>query len=261
MFYVGIYVLFKDTLGTCILLLPGALTFSPKCCIFHHNQREKKRWAFRKSKYFSMEATFLDSDPSSGGSGSRKKIAKGTVLKSRLHQLNGLPVAKESDFDSASGSLVPLKGVAKKASSKALGVSDTDDVYPLVLGEFSMRKALTWLTGMYDNLDKKHDFVPPQGQEQPKYVVTNVDEKRLSRQPPLPFITSSLQQEASRRLGLSPSRTMSVAQELYENGFITYMRTDSPKLSETASRTAKEKVVSFLVKNISQRTATRGTTQ
>ncbi len=58
--------------------------------------------------------------------------------------------------------------------------------------------------------------------------------KPYTRKPYAPFRTTTLQQEASRKLGFGASRTMSVAQRLYENGFITYMRTDSTTLSETA---------------------------
>lgn len=71
------------------------------------------------------------------------------------------------------------------------------------------------------------------------WTVTDVEEKPTSRKPAAPFITSTLQQESNRKLGLSSRETMQVAQKLYEQGFITYMRTDSTFLSTeaiTASR-------------------------
>ena len=68
----------------------------------------------------------------------------------------------------------------------------------------------------------------------PEFSVANVDTRKGSRKPPAAFITSTLQQECSRKLRMSPSRCMSIAQELYEEGWITYMRTDSPTLSEQA---------------------------
>lgn len=66
------------------------------------------------------------------------------------------------------------------------------------------------------------------------YTVRDIQVRPTRRRPAPPFTTSTLQQEASRKLGFSVSRTMSVAQSLYEQGFITYMRTDSTNLSELA---------------------------
>ncbi len=66
------------------------------------------------------------------------------------------------------------------------------------------------------------------------FAVQTVDEKPYKRSPYPPFRTSTLQQEAGRKLRFSSSRTMSVAQRLYENGYITYMRTDSTSLSDSA---------------------------
>ena len=66
------------------------------------------------------------------------------------------------------------------------------------------------------------------------YSVKDIQVKPTRRSPSAPFITSTLQQEASRKLGYGVSRTMLLAQKLYENGYITYMRTDSVNLSETA---------------------------
>jgi len=67
-----------------------------------------------------------------------------------------------------------------------------------------------------------------------KFHVENIFDKKSVRNPSPPFITSSLQQEASYKLGFTPKRTMSVAQKLYEKGYITYMRTDSTSLSKEA---------------------------
>lgn len=67
-----------------------------------------------------------------------------------------------------------------------------------------------------------------------KWLITDVKESEQKRSPKAPFTTSTLQQTASTRLGFSPSRTMQVAQKLYESGHITYMRTDSTTLSKQA---------------------------
>jgi DNA topoisomerase-1 len=71
------------------------------------------------------------------------------------------------------------------------------------------------------------------------FAVKSVERKPFKRSPYAPFRTTTLQQEASRKLGFSAKQTMSVAQRLYENGYITYMRTDSTTLSQTAIDAAR----------------------
>lgn len=71
------------------------------------------------------------------------------------------------------------------------------------------------------------------------YLVTGVETKPYTRRPYPPFMTSTLQQEASRKLRFGVDRTMRIAQSLYENGYITYMRTDSTNLSDTALTAAR----------------------
>ncbi|SCK47619.1 DNA topoisomerase-1 [Streptomyces sp. WMMB 322] len=75
-----------------------------------------------------------------------------------------------------------------------------------------------------------------------RFSVRSVESKPYRRSPYAPFRTTTLQQEASRKLGFGAKLTMQVAQKLYENGFITYMRTDSTTLSETAVRAARSQV-------------------
>ncbi len=76
------------------------------------------------------------------------------------------------------------------------------------------------------------------------FNVRSLETKPAKRSPAAPFTTSTLQQEASRKLGYSVSRTMSVAQKLYESGHITYMRTDSVNLSDTALNAAANEILS-----------------
>lgn len=78
------------------------------------------------------------------------------------------------------------------------------------------------------------------------FRVADLAVKPLKRTPAAPFTTSTLQQEASRKLGFSVSQTMRVAQNLYESGLITYMRTDSVNLSSLAINTIKKEIVSTL---------------
>lgn len=75
------------------------------------------------------------------------------------------------------------------------------------------------------------------------FTVDNVAKKPLKRTPAPPFTTSTLQQEAARKLGFSVSQTMMVAQRLYESGRITYMRTDSVNLSSLAINTCKDDII------------------
>jgi len=76
------------------------------------------------------------------------------------------------------------------------------------------------------------------------FDVKSLDTRPAKRSPAAPFTTSTLQQEASRKLGFSVSRTMTVAQKLYESGHITYMRTDSVNLSDTALNAAADEITS-----------------
>ncbi len=73
-----------------------------------------------------------------------------------------------------------------------------------------------------------------------EFEVRSVDEKPYTRRPAPPFMTSTLQQEASRKLRFTSQTTMRVAQRLYENGYITYMRTDSTSLAESALTAARD---------------------
>ena len=76
--------------------------------------------------------------------------------------------------------------------------------------------------------------------EKANYHIAEINVKEVRRNPAAPFTTSTLQQEAARKLGFSAKQTMMIAQKLYENGHITYMRTDSVNLAESALKTAQE---------------------
>lgn len=125
----------------------------------------------------------------------------GVGFEARLQNLKNQRIATGKDFDGTTGKLTEGKDV-------------------LVLDEKKARE----LVGAI---------------KEGAWTVTDVEEKPTTRRPAAPFITSTLQQEANRKLGLSSRETMQVAQKLYEQGFITYMRTDSTFLSNeaiTASR-------------------------
>lgn len=84
------------------------------------------------------------------------------------------------------------------------------------------------------------------------FKVEDLETKPSKKSPSAPFTTSTLQQEASRKLGFSVSQTMVIAQRLYESGKITYMRTDSVNLSETAMDAAKEEILKSYGKDFYQ---------
>ena len=77
------------------------------------------------------------------------------------------------------------------------------------------------------------------------FTITDIDKKPVRKSPAPPFTTSTLQQEAARKLGFTVSQTMMVAQHLYESGHITYMRTDSVNLSSLCLNTTKEEIINM----------------
>ncbi len=85
-----------------------------------------------------------------------------------------------------------------------------------------------------------------------QFKVASLEKKPAKKSPAPPFTTSTLQQEAARKLHFSVSKTMTVAQRLYESGFITYMRTDSVNLSAEALNTAKKAIVQLFGESYSQ---------
>ncbi len=132
--------------------------------------------------------------------------AKGKEFEARLTHVSGKRVAIGKDFEQTTGKLL--------ASKK-------DDVYLI---------------------EKKQAEEIQEKLKSGEYNVESVEEKDTYQNPAIPFITSSLQQEGNRKLGLSARETMRIAQRLYENGLITYMRTDSPNLSSEAINAARESI-------------------
>ncbi|MGB3558372.1 MAG: type I DNA topoisomerase, partial [Geitlerinemataceae cyanobacterium] len=124
-----------------------------------------------------------------------------TPFETKLVALGGTKVATGSDFDEATGQITAGRNVVLLDEAAAVALKDR-------------------LTGK-------------------PWTVTKLDERASTRKPSPPFTTSTLQQESNRKLRLSARDTMRVAQSLYENGYITYMRTDSVHLSEQAIQAAR----------------------
>ena len=123
------------------------------------------------------------------------KAGEANTFNATLRKIDGVKIASSNDFDSQTGEL-------KNSDVLLLSESQADE----------LAKEL----------------------QSADWTVTDIKEKPRTSNPKPPFTTSTLQQEASRKLRSSARQTMSTAQKLYENGFITYMRTDSTHLSEEA---------------------------
>ncbi len=135
-----------------------------------------------------------------------KSGQKGGKFTAKTIALNGKRIATTKDFDEATGKLIQKK---------------EGEIFLLESGEAKrLEEALKTAT----------------------YTVQSIEEKQFTQKPSIPFITSSLQQEANRKLGMTARDAMRTAQSLYEQGFITYMRTDSPNLSSEAIKGARNAV-------------------
>ena len=164
--------------------------------------RERERIAFRAARYWDLEAEFAPRDKAAD--------ADVSAFTATLVAVDGRRVAQGRDF-APTGELRSAGSDAKSDSAQAQ-VLHLD-------GEAA--------AGLADRLGTA------------AFSVKSVERKPYRRSPYAPFRTTTLQQEASRKLGYSAKYTMQVAQRLYENGHITYMRTDSVTLSQTALTAAR----------------------
>ena len=113
------------------------------------------------------------------------------------------------------------------------------------------KKLNAQLTGAYESEAKAKEILEKSLDS--NFFVSSVEKKPFKKSSSAPFTTSTLQQEASRKLGFSVSRTMSAAQRLYESGHITYMRTDSVNLSDDALNNAAKVISSLYGENYHKR--------
>ena len=116
-------------------------------------------------------------------------------------------------------------------------------VYYKVVGQFINKEGRSFkaeINSRLDTLEEAQSFL--QKCIDARFSIANLEKKSAAKSPAAPFTTSTLQQEAARKLGFSVSQTMTVAQRLYEAGFITYMRTDSVNLSNDAMSSIKKEI-------------------
>ena len=164
--------------------------------------RERERIAFRAASYSDLEAEFatrVGSRDKGRADHGKREDGEPTSFTANLVAVDGRRVAQGRDFTSS-------------------GELRSSDVLHLDAAA---------ATALAERLDGA------------SFSVASVERKPYRRSPYAPFRTTTLQQEASRKLGFSAKHTMSVAQRLYENGYITYMRTDSATLSQTAISAAR----------------------
>ncbi|MEI8338150.1 MAG: type I DNA topoisomerase [bacterium] len=119
--------------------------------------------------------------------------------------------------------------------------------YFVIGGEFNTEKKETLILECEQKPKERNEAkriveIAEKAKEANNWKIVSIDKTEVKRSSKAPFITSTLQQTASTRLGYSPSNTMRIAQKLYEGGFITYMRTDSPSLSTFAIGAIAEKI-------------------
>lgn len=167
-------------------------------------ERERARMAFVSADWWDLEGTFAPAGNGNGSGDGSSGAAPDTAASfpGKLAAVDGAPVVTGKDFDD--------RGRLTKDGAVRL---DED-------GAVALRDGLA-----------DADF-----------AVRSVESKPYTRKPYAPFITSTLQVEAGRKLRFASARTMQIAQNLYENGYITYMRTDSTALSETALSAARSQI-------------------
>ena len=122
-----------------------------------------------------------------------------------------------------------------------------------VAAEFSNNEGKTFKATIPKNFDsKKEADIFLKSCSNAKFSITDLTKKPAKKSPAAPFTTSTLQQEASRKLGFPVAKTMQVAQRLYEAGLITYMRTDSVNLSVDAREAAADEISNYYGKEYSK---------
>jgi DNA topoisomerase-1 len=136
-----------------------------------------------------------------------------------------------------------IQQFAAKSQFKIEGVFNPE-------GQAKTVKVTAEISERFDNEDTALEILKSCNGAQ--FNIGNIEEKESKRTPPAPFTTSTLQQEASRKLGFSLSQTMRSAQNLYESGYITYMRTDSVNLSKMAIAAAKQVITDMYGKEYSK---------
>ena len=196
-------------------------------------EREREMEKFKKEKYWTIHAIFerepslrqpriaddARQDDSESSSAPRSLSERG--LKSKSSNKPG-----SSFSSSASG----LSSAPSETEFELIEINneklESQEIFNLYAGQYKVTKSTI------DSLKKAKEIVEDLNSK--KFTVADILQKEIRRSPYPPYTTSTLQQDASRRLGFPGRRTMSLAQKLYEEGFITYHRTDSVSMAASA---------------------------
>ncbi len=193
-------------------------------------ERERARMRFRAATWWGVEGTF--------------QAAAGGATAGSAGSVNG---SSQGSPNGSAGSPGPGGGSAEQVPTPSAFAASlvAVDGTPLATGrDFSSTGELEAKTPVRVLAEDEATFLAGAltGQE---FEVSSVNERPFRRSPAAPFMTSTLQQEAGRKLRFSAQRAMQVAQRLYEQGWITYMRTDSTNLSDEALRAARSQATSL----------------
>ena len=162
-------------------------------------ERERERMRFYSGEWWNLVADICDENAANSDTQNEEHGVAAGVFSAHLLSVDGTEIAQSSHFDSSNGQV--------------------NELYRDKVSLLDQEKSDTLVALLMAN---------------PHLIVDTVERRESKKRPLPPFITSTLQQAANRRLGWGTSVTMRVAQRLYENGYITYMRTDAPALAQEA---------------------------
>lgn len=203
-------------------------------------ERERERMAFKKATYWDIAAVLSCSNCADSDISDQENLN----CEAHLTEFNNRRVASSRDFNDR-GELVPSRNSSDSSDSSDSNDSvdpvDSNDSSDLVdsSNNLSLNSNDSKTLSEVILIDESHAKAIAQALKQSDFVVENMDTKPYRRRPMPPFTTSTLQQTAGNKLSMSSRQTMRVAQALYENGYITYMRTDSVTLSQEAIAAAR----------------------
>eukprot|EP00957_Ditylum_brightwellii_P051400 3897837-Ditylum_brightwellii.AAC.1 len=221
-------------------------------------QRELERLTFQSADYWGLTALLCikEENDNKDGEGGKEEGGGGEqkTLEAALYSVNGARIANGGDFDGKTGQLKSSLLLPSTSSQQQQQHKEKESNEKTIFEhQKSNQYSVLHLTQNYaNNLLKKfaNNEVTPHLRSylhstNTLWTITSLTSTARSYSSSPPYITSTLQQDANNKLGLSVLETMRCAQSLYENGYISYMRTDSCNLSEDAIQAGRQDVESL----------------